>query len=176
MAKRIVHLDVRPCPGGYVRFTAVVDCEITAAARIEEETQKKDCELIIKPIAKKRTLTANAYYQVLLDKLNAVLRTDRRELHQLLLARHGVSELDKNGDPIMFVMREDISPKELGDIYVDAVGYEDGMVTYRVLKGSSRMDTREFAALLDGLIEECKEQGIETLSDEEITRLFEVPQ
>lgn len=169
----IQYVDVRPHPGGLVRITAVVDGKVQDAAKLCETAKQRPCELIIKPITHKRTLTANAYYQVLLDKLTSALRADRREVHRQMLASYGVTDM-VNGLPIMLQMREDIDPKELGDIYVDPVGTDDGYTTYRVLKGSSKMNSQEFAALLDGLISECKGQGIETLPDEELRRLLEV--
>lgn len=171
----IVHLDVRPQPGGYVRILAVVDGKIEDAAKACEIAKQRPCELIIKPKVKKRTLTANAYYQALLDKLASALRMDRRELHRMMLSRYGVTDTF-DGVPILISMREDIDPKELGEIYVDPVSTDDGFTTYRVLKGSSRMDTREFAALVDGVVSECKELGIETLPEDEIKRMFEVSQ
>ena len=36
---------------------------------------------------------------------------------------------------------------------------------------SSAMDTKEFKELLDGLISECQEVGIETATPEEIARM-----
>ena len=171
----IRHIDIRPQPGGYVRITAVVDGSIERVEKACEIAQKRPCVLKIEPRLKKRTLTANAYYQVLLDKLANVLRLDRHELHRQMLSRYGVTDTF-DGVPILISMREDIDPKELGDIYVDAVSNDDGYTTYRVLKGSSRMSSVEFAALVDGVISECKELGIETLPENEIKRLFEVPQ
>lgn len=42
---------------------------------------------------------------------------------------------------------------------------------YVVLRGSSSFCTAEMSALLDLLIADCKEQGIETLSQDEIERM-----
>ena len=42
---------------------------------------------------------------------------------------------------------------------------------YRIYKGSSEYDTREMAILIDGIVQECKEQNIETLPPEEIEML-----
>ena len=40
-----------------------------------------------------------------------------------------------------------------------------------MLKGSSRYDSAEMAHLLDGLISECKQLGIETATPEELERM-----
>lgn len=44
--------------------------------------------------------------------------------------------------------------------------------TYMMLKGSSGYDTREMSHLIDGLVRECKEMGIETLPPEELERMM----
>ena len=41
-----------------------------------------------------------------------------------------------------------------------------------MLKGSSEYDTKEMSHLIDGLVSECKEMGIETLPPEELERMM----
>jgi hypothetical protein len=45
--------------------------------------------------------------------------------------------------------------------------------TYRLLKGSSEYDTKEMYHLINGLIQECKEQDIETLTPNEMERMMQ---
>ena len=173
---RIRRIEASWHPGEYVVITAEVEGSIQNIAKACSEANGKPSELIIRPESKKRTLTANGYYWVLIDKITNILRADSHEIHRQMLARYGVSSLDKDGNPIMIRMQEDIDPAELKGIYVDAVESYGGYITYRVLKGSSEMDTREFSALLDGLISECRDLGIEVLPDDELQRLFQVSQ
>ena len=42
---------------------------------------------------------------------------------------------------------------------------------YRIYKGSSEYDTKEMAILIDGIVQECQEQNIETIPPEEIEAL-----
>ena len=42
---------------------------------------------------------------------------------------------------------------------------------YMQLKGSSEMNSKEFSDLINALVSECKEQGIETLTPDEISHL-----
>ena len=166
-------MDVKPHPGGYIKVTAVVDGNIEAVSKIALEAASRPHELSIKPVSKKRSLDANGYYWVLLDKLAGALLANKKEIHRQMLARYGVNEL-QDGRPILFRMQQDIDPLEMGEIYVDPIDRYDGYVTYRVLKGSSKMDTKEFSHLLEGCISECKELGIEVLPDEELQRLFQI--
>jgi len=41
-----------------------------------------------------------------------------------------------------------------------------------MLKGSSAYDTQEMSVLIEGLVSECKELGIETLPPDEIKRML----
>lgn len=41
-----------------------------------------------------------------------------------------------------------------------------------MLAGSSTYDTKEMSELINGLVTECKEQGIETLPPDELARMM----
>ena len=45
--------------------------------------------------------------------------------------------------------------------------------TYIMLRGSSTYNTEEMSKLIDGLVSECKEQGIETIPQEELERMMQ---
>ena len=165
-------IDVKPHPGGLVKITAVVDGNIEDYAKQASEAVSKPHRLIIQAETKKRSLDANAYYWVLIGKIASALRTTNRDIHRQMLASYGATETDITGKPIVFEMEQDIDPAELGEIYVDPIDRYGGYVTYRVLKGSSKMDSKEFSALLDGVIYECRELDIEVLSDDELQRLY----
>ena len=107
----------------------------------------------------KRTLTANAYYWALIGKLAQTLRTSKDELHESLLFQYGEIE----GTEI------EITTGSVSRLKGHWVRTNDGK--YLQMKGSSEMDSRAFSALLDGLIYECREQGIEVMPDSEIQRL-----
>lgn len=46
--------------------------------------------------------------------------------------------------------------------------------TYVMLRGSSTYNTAEMSVLIDGLVSECREQGIETLPPIELERMMEL--
>lgn len=158
---------------GVKRFTLQAVCEGEIDSSLPSKIIGKDYELTIQEKKHKRTLTANAYYQVLLDKLSKVVGTSREELHEQLLIRYG-STATKDDIPILFTLRADINP-HLVSKYVAIVKTKEikgkMFAVYRVLKGSSEMDSKEFNHLLEGLISECQEVGIETMTPEEIARL-----
>jgi hypothetical protein len=130
--------------------------------------QDKDKKLEIKIYRPKRGLKANAYYWELENELANVLRVDNEFLHFLLLQKYGQVE--------MVSVRADIDVSgyfkyycEAGESSLNGIKFKH----YKVFKGSSEMDSREMSILIDGLVQECKEQGIETRPDEEVKSMLE---
>lgn len=128
--------------------------------------QEHDKVFTIKERKKKRTLTQNAYYWVLNDKLSHVLRMSREETHFHLL---------KSYAPCVVMTLLKAVP--LGDYFKYCEVFAEGHLNgkdynhVRIYKGSSKMDSAEFARLLDGTIQECEQQGIQTLTPREIAEL-----
>lgn len=120
----------------------------------------------IKEKKSKRSLTANAYYWSLLNQLASVMRIDNKECHFLMLIRYGQYEVVS--------LRSDVSIHGYFKYYeVIGKGFVNGkeFTHYKIYKGSSQMDSKEFSVLLDGLISECEEVGIPTLTPDEVAKL-----
>ena len=119
----------------------------------------------IKEYKKKRTRNQNSYYWELLNQLSKKLRIAPEELHY---------ELIKKSCPFS----EFLVPDE-ADLRAIEYYEERGKITknnklfkiIRVYVGSSKLDTVEMGILLDNLIEECKLQGIETMTPDELAKL-----
>ena len=129
-----------------------------------EQDKKKIFE--IKEKKKKRSLTANSYYWSLLNQLASVMRMDNQECHFLMLKRYGQYEVVS--------IRSDVSLHSYFKYYEEiGKGKVNGkeFTHYKIYKGSSQMDSKEFAILLDGVISECEEVGIPTLTKTEVERL-----
>lgn len=120
----------------------------------------------IKEKKSKRSLTANAYYWSLLNQLASVMRMDNQECHFLMLKRYGQYEVVS--------IRSDVSIHGYFRYYEEiGKGKVNGkeFTHYKIYKGSSQMDSKEFAVLLDGVRSECEEVGIPTLTKTEVERL-----
>ena len=122
----------------------------------------------IKEHKEKRSLNANAYAWSLIGKIAEIIRTSKEETYLLMLRRYGQSEIvsvlssiDVNG---YFKYFEDIGQTQVKG---------KDVTHYRIYKGSSEYDTREMAVLIDGIVSEAKELGIETLPPAEVERLKE---
>lgn len=120
----------------------------------------------IKEKKSKRSLTANAYYWSLLNQLASVMRLSSDKLHFMMLKQYGVCEVVS--------VRSDIKVDGYFRYY-EAIGQSDlngkEFTHYKIYKGSSEMDSKEFSILLDGLISECEDQGIPVLTPDEVAKL-----
>jgi hypothetical protein len=128
--------------------------------------QDKEKIFEIKEKKKKRSLTANSYYWSLLNQLASVMRMDNQECHFLMLKRYGQYEVVS--------IRSDVSLHSYFKYYEEiGKGKVNGkeFTHYKIYKGSSQMDSKEFAILLDGVRSECEELGIPVLTPSEIAQL-----
>lgn len=158
--------------GGLFVLEIKVECNLEEIGTLLNK--KGDYLLELKKVRKHRTLDANSYYQVLLDKLSQALYTKREELHEEMLREYGVTMTYSDGEPVYFPLQFGRDGHELVK-YCEAVRCEeiDGrdFIWWRAIKPSHLMDTVEFSRLLDGLIYECKNLGIETLTPQQIREL-----
>lgn len=113
---------------------------------------------------RKRTLTQNSYYWALLSELAGALGLSNDELHFQLLKRYSTPQ------PFVTFKNVDVSKFMR---YYEKRAENDRCISYLFYTPSSEMDTKEFKRLLDGLISECQEVGIETLNAEQYALLKE---
>ena len=130
--------------------------------------QDKDVVFEIKEHKEKRSLNANSYAWVLITELGNVLRKSKEEVYIEKIKDYGQSEL--------VVVASIVKPKDYFKYY-DEVGETEvkgnSFKWYRVYRGSSEYNTREMAIFIDGIIQDCKELGIETLPPNELKSLKE---
>ena len=114
----------------------------------------------------KRTKTMNSYYWVLVTQLADVLRTSKDELHEQLIKRYSQRDY--------ISLLSNINPSDYFPYYEYQNTFKHNYNTFKsylVFKRSSDMNKREFSILLDGLISECKECGISTMTPEQVEEL-----
>lgn len=128
--------------------------------------QGKDKLYEIKEHKAKRTLTQNAYYWVLVNELANCLRKSKEEVHFDLLKDYSqvaLVTLKSNVDIKGYIRYYEFER----ETFISGVKFN----IYKVYKGSSEMDKKEFSILLEGLIQEAQQQGIPTLTPNEIAKL-----
>ena len=139
-----------------------------------------EVDVSIKKARKKRSLDANGYYWQLSGKLAEVLKVSKPRLHNTLLRRYGQLEIVE-GRAVYIILpdTEEVEKKVDEDEVLHLrptaqVKEGKGGVMYRtymLLRGSHGYSTKEMSVLIDGLVSECKEAGIETATPEEIERM-----
>lgn len=113
---------------------------------------------------KQRNNDQNAKYWKLLYKLSLKLGIGVHELHKQMLR-----DYSKQG-PVCAPSTYDMRGVKYYDVMSKFI--KDGVefISYQVYTPSHELRTDEFAILLNGLIQECEQQGIDTRSPDEIER------
>jgi hypothetical protein len=118
----------------------------------------------VKEHKEKRTKDQNSYLWTLINELANVLRISKEECYLKMLKRYGQMQVIKvvtEGLPILLRAVK----------YYDIISEDEHCTFVKVYMGSSEMNTREMSILIDGVISDCKEQGIQTDTPEELARL-----
>lgn len=162
--KLLINLQVDDCPAEEVQ--ALAQCE------------KLSVE--IKKYRKKRSVDANGYYWKLLSKLAEVMGTSKPYMHNLMLRKYGQYEVVEGKEVVVFIPDTDeaeekamesetfhVKPTSKTEVRENGIRYR----LYKMVKGSRDYDSYEMSKLIDGLVIECKENGIETLPQHELERM-----
>jgi len=123
----------------------------------------------IKEYKEKRSLSQNSYAWVLINELANKMRMSKEEMY--------IQMLEDYSQCLMIPVQKGTKPSGYFKYYrfiasTTINGKEADY--YKVYKGSSEFDTQEMTIFLDGIIQECKQLGIETLPPEELERLKQI--
>lgn len=125
---------------------------------------KKPYQAEFKVFRKKRSLDSNAALWKMLSLMADTLHTSKDELYLEMLDRYGVfTHIVVKPKMVYRVKKEWKTVRELGKVTING---QTG-IQLQCYFGSSTYDSKEFATLLDGVIAEAKELGIEFISKED---------
>lgn len=128
--------------------------------------KEKDKQFEIKEKRKKRSLSQNSYAWRLITEIGNLIGKSKEEVYFEMLKAYGqVSEIS---------MLSSIDPKGYFKYYqiVSKRLFNNREFTiYRIYKGSSEFDTKEMTIFIEGIIQECKQLDIETMTPNEIAKL-----
>lgn len=143
--------------------------------------EDKDYELSITQKREMRSINANNYSWTLTDKLAdklivAGVKLSKEECHAEMIFRYGQVLLDENGERVVYSTKQGVKMSDFFP-YARPIGESnlngETFTHYLIYRGSKTYDTKEFSIFLSGIIEECKEQGIETMTERELSLLME---
>ena len=120
----------------------------------------------------KRSLDSNAYLWVLLQKIAEKIHNTKEETYREFIKDYGQFEILPLREDTVETFINAWTKKGLGWICEEIGdskfrGYKNVIAYY----GTSCYTSDKFSKLLDAVIEEAKEMGIETLTEEEIRRM-----
>ena len=144
-------------------------------------SENDDTQWDVKVYRAPKTISQNGYYWTLLDQLQGELAKigivkTKAQLHNQMMRDYGtfatidgmkVSVCLRDTDSV----REAVDRDEVNHLRDTGKTEDRGGKAWRwwfVLKGVHEMTTEEMSKLIDGLVEECRNVGIETLTWQEL--------
>ena len=128
-----------------------------------------------KKYREKRSLDANAYFHVLVNKLARKLGTSDSEMKIRMNLEYGTVKFNDDGTKvgIKVPFGTDVTAlypyfKKFGECEENGMTWEK----YLAYKETHTLDTKEMSQRIDGVVSECKENGIETLPEDELKSLL----
>lgn len=136
--------------------------------------QDIDVDVTVKKHREKRSLDANAYCWVLLDKLAEATGTPKADIY-----REAVKSVGGNTE---IVCVQERAVQKLRDGWQqNGIGWQteimdskiDGCKNVILYYGSSTFDTKQMSRFIDNIIQDCRSVGIETMTPQQLDALKE---
>lgn len=128
----------------------------------------RDLAVEIKKKSEKRSKDANSYAWHLMQQIGKYLNKSKDDVYIEMLGRYGVfTHIIVKPNVVERVEEGWRLVRNLGEVTING---KSG-VQLQCYFGSSTYTTEEMSVFIDGIVSECKEMGIETLSDEEINTM-----
>lgn len=125
----------------------------------------KDVSVEIKRKSEKRSKDANSYAWHLMQQIGKYLHKSKDEVYIDMLGRYGVfTHIVVKPNVVERIEEEWRLVRNLGEVTING---KTG-IQLQCYFGSSTYTREEMTVFIDGIVSECKEMGIETLSNEEI--------
>lgn len=132
-------------------------------------SQEKDKLYEIKEHKERRSLTANSLLWKCLGEIATKLRADKWDIYLKMLKRYGTyTYICVKPNVVDAVKKQWRECEIIGEVNIN------GQTAVQMLCyfGSSTYNSKEFSILLDGVISEMKEMGLETPQDKELERVI----
>lgn len=152
--KLLINLQVDDCPTEEVQ--ALAQCE--------------KLSIEIKKYRKKRSLDANGLLWHCIGEIASVLRTDKWDIYLQMLKRYGKYTYICVKPAVVEAVKANWRESEvIGEIDINGTKAVQMLCYF----GSSTYDSKEFSILLDGVISEMRELGIQPPPTEDMKRALE---
>lgn len=141
--------------------------------KILQQEQNSTTLYELNELGTKRSKNANNYLWSLINKIAIKIKSTSDEVYRIMLKRYSSVEMisvraDINID-VYFKNNNIKYYEEAGITILNNIKYKN----YKIYLGSSEMNKKQMARLLDGIIDECENLGIEILTKKYIKKLQE---
>ena len=141
-------------------------------ALVDEMRDKDKLSIEVKPFRQRRSLDANAYAWVLMDRLATALSKSKAEIY-----RDYIRDIGGNSETVC--VKNSAVERLCEGWQKNGIGWQtetfeskiSGCTNVILYYGSSTYDSAQMSRLLDLIIQDCKELGIPTETPNEIARL-----
>ncbi len=136
-----------------------------------DRLHEKEISAEIKVYRKPRSMDANAYFHLLVNKIAAALGSSDEEVKKQLVVKYGTLETDEDGNAYGAMLP---ASADIDRFYPYTRCYktveQNGKTysCYLFYKRTRDMDSKEMSHLIDGTVSEAKSLDIETLPPDEL--------
>lgn len=143
---------------------------------IKLQSANKAVKLTIEEYKEPRSLSANAYFHLLVSKIAEKIKAGEDEVKCQMVLDYGSQAVDETNTIVGFKVPQAVNAKEYYK-YVKYVGEEKdpkGKIwnLYIAYKETHKYNTKEMSKLIEGTVSEAQELGIETKTPAEIASML----
>ena len=167
---RITELNIEPLLGK-AKISFLTD-DLETVNKLYQIDPKKPLNAKIEPCTYKRSLNANSYMWVLCDEIAKTIHSTKEDVYRKAIREVGVWQdvaCTLAGLPTLV----DIwTSRGLGWLVDTFDSKLEGCKRVRLYTGSHNYDTKQMARLIDYIVGEAKELGIETMTPDELAQMI----
>ena len=157
---------------GKVEIVLSTDVSRLDISELKEIISKgKELAVQIKQYRRKRSLDANAYCWVLCQKIAEIIRSTKEEVYRKAIREVGQFEILAIQEDAAETFIKIWNSRGLGWYAEEMDSKIPNCKKIIAYYGSSVYDTKQMSVLIDYIVQECKELGIETLTPQELAVL-----
>ena len=139
--------------------------EKSALSEIEKVQNLEKLSIEAKQYRAKRSLDANAYAWQLMSKIADATHRTKEEVY--------VDALKNYGQHAFLFRVEHNTEVALDGVYVKYLEFDGIHDIYEAFRGSSTYDTKEMSDFIEGIVQDAKELGIDTVPRVELEKIKE---
>ena len=159
---------------GKPRLTLEINEDEAFEMAFDELHEKDKITIELKPYREKRSRDANAYCFALIDKIAEKLNIDKKDVYREAIRNiGGVSEIVCVRNIAVDSLISAWSARGLGWQAETFPSKLAGCTNVILYYGSSTYNTMQMSRLIDAIVTECKDLGIETMPPTELKSLLE---